>query len=239
MTRHAPSNFGLLSSNTALFALLALSAFVVGTGCGDDTPMPDGGGPHIEIGTGPIGEYTTVSDGDTALLVRGSQGGQHVWVGLRAWGLVTSPALIQLRLEGETDGEMLSIPFQVRLTFSDTLPPDAAYTQLSGLSLVVIDPDVAFSQPVTIRARVVENRTGGLMAETEVTGLTVEWDPDTPIPGGDGGLRDGGDASLDGGGPEDGAVPDAGDGLDGSAPDASPGDAAIGDAGAIDAGDGS
>ncbi|MBW2463722.1 MAG: hypothetical protein JRH11_18875 [Deltaproteobacteria bacterium] len=228
MTRHAPSNFGLLFISAALFALLLAS------GCGDDTPMPDGGGPHIEIGTGPIGEYTPVADGDTALLVRGSQGGQHVWVGLRAWNLVTSPALIQLRLEGESDGEMLSIPFQVRLTFSDTLPPDADYTQLSGLSLVVIDPEVAFSQPVTIRARVVENRTGGLVAETAVTGLTVEWDPDTPLPGGDAGPNDG-DASLDGG-PADGAVPDAGDG---GAGDAAPDDASAGDAGAADAGDGS
>gem|GEM_PF-2014005 len=229
MTRHASSNFGLLSIGTALIALLV--PLLASGGCGDDTSMPDGGGPHIEIGTGPIGEYTPVADGDTALLVRGSQGGQHVWVGLRAWGLVTSPALIQLRLEGESDGEMLSIPFQVRLTFSDTLPPDADYTQLSGLSLVVIDPDVAFSQPVTIRARVLENRTGGLEAETAVTGLTVEWDPDTILPGGDAGLRDG-DAG-------DGSLPDAGDDLDGAVPDASPGDAAIGDAGAMDAGDGS
>ncbi len=230
MTRHASSNFGLLSIGTALIALL------VAAGCGDDTTAPpgDGGGPHIEIGTGPIGEYTPVADGDTALLVRGSQGGQHVWVGLRAWGLVTSPgALIQLRLEGESDGEMLSIPFQVRLTFSDTLPPDADYTQLSGLSLVVIDPDVAFSQPVTIRARVLENRTGGLEAETAVTGLTVEWDPDTMLPGGDGGL-DGGDSGLDGGGAEDGAVPDAGVS---DAGDAGAADARMSDAGSADAGD--
>jgi hypothetical protein len=184
-------------------------------------PPPDGGGdagmPRIEIGTGDIGEYTTLMDGDETTLIRGSQGGQHVWVGLRAWDLNTRPALIELLLENDASGDSVSIPFQVRLTFQDELPPDADYSQISGLALVVPDPEDVLRQPVTIRARVSENRTGGLMAESSVSGLFIDWDPNNPPgfrPGDDGGVPDGGtfgDGGSPDGGVGDGAVPlDAG-----------------------------
>ncbi len=171
--------------------------------CSDDVAPPDGGEgmPRIEIGTGDIGDYDVLVDGDTTYLVRGSQGGQHVWVGIRAWDINTRPALIQLLLENDATGETVSIPFQVRLTFQDEVPPDADFDQISGLALVVPDPEDVVGQRVTIRARVSENRTGGLMAEAAVEDLFVEWDPDNPpgFRGEDGGLPDAGR--------DDGAVP--------------------------------
>jgi len=193
-------------------------ALLLASGCGDDA-MPDAGpgGARIEIGTGDIGDYEEFTG--QALLVRGSQGGQHVWVGLRAWDLDTRPALIQLILERDSDGEVVSIPFQVRLTFQDDVPMDADYTQISGLALVVPDADDVLGEEITVRARVSENRTGGTMAESAVMALVADWDPDNPP-----GFRPG----------EDGGVPDGG-GFDDGGADA--GDAG-GDAGDADAGDG-
>jgi hypothetical protein len=181
--------------------------------------------PRIEIGRGDIGDYETVMDGDDAQLVRGSQGGQHVWVGIRAWDLNTRPALIQLLLENDASGETVSIPFQVRLTFQDELPPDADFTQISGLALVVPDPEDVLGQRVTIRARVSENRTGGLMAESAVSDLLVDWDPNNPPgfrPGEDGGTPDAG--GFDGGTP-DGGAGDGGTASDGALADATAPDA--------------
>jgi len=204
-----------MTLRASFFFIVALLA----SGCGDDTMMTDTGPSdgsvgRIEIGTGDIGDYEDF--GGEALLVRGSQGGQHVWVGLRAWDLDTRPALIQLILERDSDAEVVSIPFQVRLTFQDDVPADADYTQISGLALVVPDADDVLGGEITVRARVSENRTGGAMAESEVIGLAVDWDPDNPP-----GFRPG----------EDGGVPDGGGFDDGGAGDA-------GDAGAPDAGDG-
>ena len=192
MTRHASSYF-------TIAALVLVSA----NGCSDDTmmrdsgPRPDGSTAQIEIGTGDIGDYTTVMEGDTALLVRGSQGGQHVWVGLRAWNLDTAPALIRLLLERDEDGETVTIPFQVRLSFQDDVPAGSAFTQISGLALTVPDADDVLGRRVTLRARVSENRTGGTMADTFISNLLVDWDPDNPPgfrPGEDGGVP--GDAGL-------------------------------------------
>jgi hypothetical protein len=174
---------------------LAIAIALAWTGCGDDTSTDaggDGGGARIEIGTGDIGDYTALAPGDTTLLVRGSQGGQHIWVGLRAWDLDTRPALIQLLLE-DADGELLSNPFQVRLTFQDEVPAGESYAQISGLALVVLDAAEVLGQSVTIRARVSENRTGGTMAESVVRSVNVEWDPNNPPgfrPGDDGGIPD-------------------------------------------------
>ncbi len=190
------------------------------------TADPPPGEPRIEIGTGDIGEYQPLMDGDMVNLIRGAQGGQHVWVALRAWDLNTAPALIELIFENDAGDATISIPFTVRLSFNDEVPADADFTQISGLALMVPNPDDILGNPVRIRARVSENRTGGLQAESSVEGLTAQWDPDNPpgYRGEDGGVFDDGGVFNDDGGADAGA-PDGGAGGDASAADAGAADA--------------
>jgi hypothetical protein len=42
--------------------------------------------PWVEVGTG-ADAFEPVEDGDVLAVERGSQGGQHVWAGVRAWGV--------------------------------------------------------------------------------------------------------------------------------------------------------
>jgi hypothetical protein len=202
----------------ASLCLASWLALACAAGCGDDDGMiPDGEvpgdgssfAPRLEIGTGDIGEFVPVADGETVYLVRGPQGGQHVWVSLRAERLHTRPGLIRLVFERERDMYAASIPFEVRLSFVDEVPLGADYTQISGLQLIVPEPADVLGEDMIIRARVAEDMTGGAMAESMVR-VRVEWDPDNP-PG-----FDGSDASVDAG--ADGGVVDAG------ATDASMGD---------------
>ncbi len=59
--------------------LLAAAALVASAGC---APVE----PWVELGVGEDG-FTAVEDGDVLPAENGSQGGRHVWVGLRAGGV--------------------------------------------------------------------------------------------------------------------------------------------------------
>jgi len=197
-----------------------------GGGGGDDggTDPPDGrapGEPWVTIGTGGLGTYEELSDGDTAYLARGCQGGQHVWISLRAGRLDTMPALIQLRAQRERDEMDVSIPFQVRLTFEPV--PEEEYDQLTGLQLVIPNPEEVLGEEVVIRARVSENVAGGASAEDE-RHVVVEWGDEVcggmgPDGGPDPNAMDGGAPLGDGGEPG----PDAGAGDDGGPEDGAAG----------------
>lgn len=183
------------------------------TGC-PGKGAPDGGsgdaGPaaDIDIGTGGIGVFEPVSDGDTMELVRGCQGSQHVWISLRARHINTRPAIIQIVAERDRDGLNTAIPFQVRLTFDQ--PPGADYTELSGLALVIPVPEQALDEDMTIRARVSENSPGGLMVEAE-RHVRIAWgDEVCGMTIGDGGLVPRGDGGPIPEAPDAGALADGG-----------------------------
>ncbi len=191
---------------TQILLLATPLALTLAVACGDDDGrmMFD---PSVEIGAGDIGTFDAISDGDTLFLVRGPQGGQHVWIALRATNLDTSPALIQLLVERERDMYAASIPFQVRLTFSDAVLPRAEYTQISGLALMIPDPTDVLGEDIIIHARVSENVSGGASAESEVR-VHIDWDADAMVPRGDGGPPPDGPAPLDP--PDAGVLDDAG-----------------------------
>ena len=61
-------------------------------------PSPVSGverGTEVVLGTGASNdEYRPVVEGETLNAVFGGQGGQHIWSGLRAWGMYSDPTLI-------------------------------------------------------------------------------------------------------------------------------------------------
>lgn len=188
---------------------LACAAVLVGllAGCPDDPAQPDGGpAGEVAIGTGGIGRYVPVEDGDTVLLARGCQGGQHLWIGLRTRGVDTEPALVSLSAIRVSDGAMVSIPVTVRLRFVQ-----GDWDEITGVALVIPVADAVLDREIDLFARVAENTTGGQTVETRRR-VTVAWGdevcgsalPDGAVPRGDGGVLD---AAPDAD-PGDGSVPD-------------------------------
>ncbi|MEM9190247.1 MAG: hypothetical protein AAGF12_13770 [Myxococcota bacterium] len=167
--------------------VLVLSCGLLG-GCADDAAVADAGVDgavdgtvdgsvaqgRLVLGTGGIDQFTEVNENDTVLLARGCQGGQHVWVGLRAFDLNTAPALIQMDATRVRDGEMLSVPFQVRLTFDEVA--GETYTELTGLQLIIPSPDEVLNEDMRIFVRLSETR-GDQIVDIE-RNVRIEWGPE-------------------------------------------------------------
>lgn len=208
-------------------ALLAL--LVVLAGCPDDDPDPDstvppppveGGTAEIVLGTGFVDPDTLegwvdLTDGFDAELVRGPQGGQHVWLNIRQRGLVPMRMTIHMRLFVLDDAMGMDLPEPVeggradlRLSFQPQRG-GTGYYEVANLTLFVPEPDDVVGHRCRIEVQLVD--TAGAMAIEDVD-VNVDWAPGQVVPGRDGGPRDGG---------ADGATMDAGP-IDGGASDASP-----------------
>ncbi len=81
------------SWRTSLSAVVLLSALLCG--CGPDCDEIAEVAAEVVLGTGASNdEYRPVVEGETLGAVFGGQGGQHIWSGLRAWGMYPGPTLL-------------------------------------------------------------------------------------------------------------------------------------------------
>lgn len=175
-------------------AALGLVAALLGAGCPTDDPPGDSGmdDAEVAIGTGGIGLYVPLEDGDTALMARGCQGGQHVWIGIRARGLDTEPALVSISGIRVRDGAMISIPITVRLRFVQNVEDD--WDEITGVQLIVPIAEQAIDEEIDVFARVVEDVRGGRTVQAQRR-VRVIWGDEVC----GGALGDGGAATGDGG----------------------------------------
>ncbi|WP_426752628.1 hypothetical protein [Myxococcus sp. Y35] len=154
---------------------LATAAWLVGCGGttepGEDAPATRT--PRIAVGVGRPGQYTPVKPGDTLRLQRGCQGSQHVFVSLQAWELDPLIATVELTLTRQSDGQQVSLPYQLRLPFEPATAQRPA--MLSGLLLVVPEPSEALGAHVTLHARIED--TSGQDATDSREGV-IQWGPD-------------------------------------------------------------
>lgn len=122
-------------------------------GCGPSTPQagdagadgapldapcsPEGATIELGGGTGPtLAGYRPLSNGDTVYLTPGPQGGQHIWIGMRATGINPSQPLVTLRAY-RGDGALIG-QIRVRLRFSPLQENPSAYG-LPALTLIIDD----------------------------------------------------------------------------------------------------
>lgn len=131
---------------------MLLVGAVSALGC-DDPPAPaDGGmdaadgavciaaGAVVELGTGADSTpmtYRALTDGDGVYVVPGPQGGQHLWIGLRATGIDPAQPLVILRAVSLATDEVLGV-VRLRLRMSPA-PEDATRYALSNQTLVLDD----------------------------------------------------------------------------------------------------
>ncbi|RKH57125.1 hypothetical protein D7V93_18905 [Corallococcus llansteffanensis] len=126
----------------------------------------------MEVGTG--GAFTALQDGDTVELFSGFQGGQHVFVSLRAWELTTLSSRVELSLERTSDGDRVSVPYEVNLRFSPSLQPGEP-ALLEGLLLQVPDASKAVGREVRLNAAF-ESDSGEHGADSRT--VTLQWASD-------------------------------------------------------------
>ncbi len=140
---HRPSR-RLRARATLCGAWLALGLGLAG--CPAD---PEGPELPFEVGTGRM--FTPLEEGDTVELIQGGQGGQHVFVSMRAWDLTNIRARVEMSMERTSDGERVSSPYSVDLRFTQSAQ-EGAPALLEGLLLLVPDPAEAVDREVRLTA---------------------------------------------------------------------------------------
>lgn len=106
---------------------------------GPDAPC-EANGATVTLGggTGPTTEgFRALDDGDGVYLTPGPQGGQHVWIGLRARGIDPTQPLVHLRAYRASD-DLLIGQLRIRLRFAITQEDPTLYA-LSAQTLVIDD----------------------------------------------------------------------------------------------------
>jgi len=158
-----------VTRNTRPLLRLALCVLGLVLVAGCPEPVPEGPPVILEVGSGL--EFTPIESGTVLHLVRGSQGGQHVYVSLRAWDMSVYRNTVELSLERVSDGKRVSVGYEVKLRFDAPMAAGEP-ALLEGLLLVVPDASAAVGQQVRLKASI-ESDEGHKASDTRTT--TVEW----------------------------------------------------------------
>lgn len=164
----------LRRSALVLFALLAacdpkLPDDPDGSAPDDPDAWVPSGDPRVELGTG-RDAFEAFEDGQTLELVSGCQGAQHIWTSVRAYGLDPRGTILDVSATRDRDGMMLSQTFHVRVSLEPVAGTD--YAEVSGLTLVVPEPDQAIGEDITMHLSVTD------MAERTATDerpIQLDW----------------------------------------------------------------
>lgn len=132
-------------------------------------------GPRIELGTG-TARFEPLVDGQTLAMVRGAQGGWHLWVSIRSYGLDADAGRLTLRkgLEGGTpDSDSVGVRF-------DPVRPDGSRDYL-GWPAVLADPSCAVGNRIQLVAELVTS-TGQRLTDEVVIVADGGESPPPPCP---------------------------------------------------------
>lgn len=125
---------------TVIAAALAALGGCGPTGPGGEAGVCRAGGAEVELGTGTnssFANYRPLSDGDPVYVTPGPQGGQHLWIQLRARGIDPSRPRVSVRALRASDGWALGeLRLRVDLTAA---PEDPSRVGLPSYALVLDD----------------------------------------------------------------------------------------------------
>ncbi len=155
------------STRTFLRLGLCILGLVLVSGC----PEPEPVGPPVRLEVGHGLEFTPIEAGTVLELHRGTQGGQHVYVSLRAWDMPVYRNTVELTLERVSDGRQLSADYEVKLRF-DAPMGEGEPALLEGLLLVVRNPSDVIGQQVRLKASI-ESEDGHQGSDSRTA--TVDW----------------------------------------------------------------
>jgi hypothetical protein len=133
-------------------AALAGLSVALSVGCVDDGFLRPPGEPAVEVGTGEA-EFVEVAEGEEIALAEGAQGGYHLWVAVRATGLIPRRA----SLETVTFPEDTERPRQFSVRTLDLARVDEPFVYgVAGLLAVLSEPECHVGRRVVLRATIVD-----------------------------------------------------------------------------------
>ncbi|GAB4196307.1 MAG: hypothetical protein OHK0013_03360 [Sandaracinaceae bacterium] len=146
--------------------LAALATGLLGcvvAGCAG-SPQPEPVEASLEIGTG-TARFVPLADGDEVPMVKGAQGGWHLWVSVRAEGLESGLASLELAHQPADESE----PEQVMRSGVTFDPPDARGRRVTlGWQAILANPSCSVGRLHRVRVTVTTATGQRLTAEREV-----------------------------------------------------------------------
>ncbi len=159
---------------------IALAIFGLGCAAAPIDPEPD---PEVtlELGTG-TARFSPVADGDELPMIRGAQGGWHVWVSVRIEGMDVDLASLTLEHQPADESE----PAQITSSGAMFDPADAEGRRSSlGWAAIFNDPTCSVGRLHRIRATVTSARGERISIEREIVPTAGDHPPPacgTPVP---------------------------------------------------------
>ena len=127
--------------------LLPLLALTVSAGCAAETA--DDADRALELGTGSW-RFEPVEDGQEVELIRGAQGGWHVWVALRTTGVDDDQLPMVLEVQPADDSRPAQIT-EVPIRLDP--PDDEGRRKLVGWPAILEDPSCLIGEMIRVEAR--------------------------------------------------------------------------------------
>lgn len=154
-------------ARVAEWAPLLVCASVLGSvsllGCAAAT-HEDEPAPSLEIGTG-TWRFEPLDDGAVVPLVKGAQGGWHVWLSVRVDGLDASRGSLAIELQPADESE----PAETTTVGVSLDPPDAeGRRSYLGWPAILSDPSCAVGELLRVRATLTTSAGERLVAEREL-----------------------------------------------------------------------
>ncbi|RLB50311.1 MAG: hypothetical protein DRJ42_19145 [Deltaproteobacteria bacterium] len=153
--------------------LLVLCLGLVGSGllgCGEVTA---GAPAELELGTGSW-RFEALDDGQEVELIRGAQGGWHMWISLRVRGVDMERPPVRLRMQ-LADESRPAQDVEVAVRFDD--PDDEGWRKLIGYTGIVNDPACLVGELFRIEASLPMGGDEVMRAERDVTLLGGAYPP--------------------------------------------------------------
>jgi hypothetical protein len=164
---------------------LTAAAVLASIACGASggaVPAPDAGTSalEVEVGTGQF-EFEPLVDDAPVDVVCGPQGGQHIWVSVRARNLDPAHASVSVRISLDASGQIVC----GQQIDDVSLLPAAGWYEFTGIACFVTDPGLIEGRPVTLLGKVTEGRVRA--AEARVRAVPRGPGRSCVLGGGDGG----------------------------------------------------
>ena len=121
-------------------------ALLVSAGCAG----PGAGEAQVELGTG-TWRFEPLVDGQEVDMVRGAQGGWHIWLGLRATDFDADRALTKIEMQPADES---AEPQQVEAELYLGSPDDEGRRTLLGWPAIIADPACAVGEMMRVSVEV-------------------------------------------------------------------------------------
>lgn len=160
----------MVATRIQLLAITMLAAAGSAAGCVADTGDAAG---QLELGTGSW-RFEPLEDGQEVALVRGAQGGWHVWVSLRVQGMTTERPTMTLEIQPADESQP---PQRVEVPAQLDPPDDEGRRAFIGWPAILGDPSCQVGEMLRLEAHLADDTGKQLTAQRYITPTPGPYPP--------------------------------------------------------------